>query len=368
MNGPVPVRELATPCVLVDEERMDANLRRAGIYAEAQGVDLRPHAKTHKSPELARRQIARGATGVCVAKLGEAEAMAEGGVPDLFLAHTLVGEANARRAARLARRVRFAVGVDHPEQARFLAEGAETEGTTVEVMVEVDTGAGRGGVAPAGLPELVRTLREAPGLSLRGLYSYEGYTYNAADREALRARHLEAQRELRDAARGVEGAFPAPPLLSMGSTPSLLAEVELLPEIGEIRAGTSIYLDAAQAALAGGVEHCAAHVLATVVSRTADRAILDAGSKSLTSDTRAAGVCATRGHGRIDGTDLTLARLSEEHGVVEGAGVQALQVGQRVRIVPNHICPVINLFDRVHLTRDGLQATELPVAARGRVA
>lgn len=362
------VADLPTPCLIVDEDRMAANLDRAQAYADAQGVALRPHTKTHKSPVLAREQIARGAVGICVAKLGEAEVMADEGLDDLVLANTVLGAVNAARAARLAGRIRFALGVDHLRQADDLSVAARAAGVRLNVRIEIDTGAGRGGVAPADLPPFLASLRELDALRLEGLYTYEGYTYDAADVGELHARHRTAQRTMVDLADRLQGALEAPPVVSMGSTPSQTSEVPLLPGITEIRPGTSIFLDAAQAELAGGPHRCAAHVLATVVSRVADRAVLDAGSKSLTSDTRARGVCATRGHGRIEGSDLLLARLSEEHGIVEGPGVETLEVGERVAIVPNHICPVVNLFDTIAMVRNDTVTRVLEVAGRGRVA
>ncbi|MDZ7799792.1 MAG: alanine racemase [Trueperaceae bacterium] len=362
------VNVLPTPCLVVDEDRMRANMDRAQAYADAQEVRLRPHAKTHKSPALAREQVARGAVGICVAKLGEAEVMADGGVHDVVMAHTPYGPDNARRAARLARRIAFVVGVDHRRQVEDLSAAAEAEGATVAVRVEVDTGAGRGGLAPADVPGFLSWARERPGLHLQGLYTYEGYTYDAPDTKALFERHREAQHRMVELAGRTTGAFTQPPVVSMGSTPSQTAGVPLLDGITEIRPGTSIFHDAAQAWLAGGLDRCAAFVVATVVSRTGDRAILDAGSKSLTTDARPAGVCATRGYGRIAGTDVVLTRLSEEHGVVEGPDAEALAVGDRVAIVPNHICPVVNLFDHLTLARNGRVTRVLPVASRGRTA
>jgi D-serine deaminase-like pyridoxal phosphate-dependent protein len=303
-----------------------------------------------------------------VAKLGEAEAFADAGLDDLVMANTTVGPANAARAARLAARLRFAIGVDHARQVDDLAAAARAEGVRLPVRVEIDLGAGRGGVAPEEAPAFTSWAREVPGLRLQGLYAYEGFTYDVADRGELHRRHRDAQRRLADLAERLAPAFPDRPVVSLGSTPSLSAEVPLLPRVDEIRPGTYPFLDAAQAALAGGLDRCAAHVLATVVSRVADRAVLDAGSKSLTSDARAAGVCATRGHGVVDGHDLVLARLSEEHGVIDGPGAAALEVGERVRIVPNHVCPVVNLFDRLVLVRAGRVTRVLPVATRGAVA
>ncbi|MDZ7706405.1 MAG: alanine racemase [Trueperaceae bacterium] len=362
-----PLSAIPTPAAIVDEGRLDANLDRAQAYADANDVALRPHAKTHKSPALAREQIARGAVGICVAKLGEAETFAAAGIDDLVMANTTFGAENARRAARLAARVRFAIGADHPDQLRALSAAATDEGVELRVRVEVDTGAGRGGQPPEAVPALVALGRELPGLRLEGLYTYEGYTYDAADVTALTERHREAQATMTALAEKLAADIDAPPVVSMGSTPSLAADVPLAPGITEIRPGTSIFFDAAQAALAGGLHHCAAQVLATVVSRIGSRAILDAGSKSLTTDTRAEGVCATRGHGVLLETGGVIARLSEEHGVVVGDDAEDLVVGQRVRIVPNHVCPVVNLFDRLIVVRDGEVTRVLPVATRGRV-
>lgn len=361
------VADLPTPALIVDLDRVDANLRRAQGYADAQDVSLRPHAKTHKSPRFARRQIDAGAVGICVAKLGEAEVMVDAGVRDVFMANTAYGADKAARAAALAGRARFAIGADHLIQLDPLSAAAHDRGHDLEVMIEVDSGAGRGGAAREQVVELLRRVRELPGLVARGIYTYEGYTYGARDAAELASRHLEAQESMTGLAREASGLFDRSPVVSMGSTPSLLAEVELLPGITEFRPGTYIFLDAAQAALAGGPDRCAAHVLATVTSVQRGRAVLDAGSKALTSDARAAGVTATRGFGLLVDHDLTLTRLSEEHGVVEDPAAERLDVGQKVRVLPNHICPVVNLFPSMHLVRGSRVERELDVAARGRL-
>jgi D-serine deaminase-like pyridoxal phosphate-dependent protein len=260
------------------------------------------------------------------------------------------------------------VGVDHVEQARALSTAMSGAPRPLEVMIEVDTGSRRGGVSWLDAVALAKAAASLPGLAVRGIYTYEGYTYGAAGPEALAAVQHEAQGvmvRLRDGLRAVLGIEP---VVSMGSTPGLLSGAGYRQGITEIRPGTYIFLDAAQAALAGGVELCAAHVLATVVSRPGhDRAVLDTGSKSLTSDTRTAGICRTDGHGLLPDYGLTIARLSEEHGVIEGEGVEQLRVGQKVRVLPNHICPVINLFDEVIAIRGGIVEAVVPVAARGRL-
>lgn len=359
---------LETPAVLVDLDRVEANLRRGAAIASAAGVALRPHTKTHKSPYFARLQLDLGATGLTAAKVGEAEVLAGAGFDDIFVASTPYGEEKAARLRRLNAGMRLAVGVDHLEQARLFSNAMAGSSAPLEVMIEVDTGGRRGGVAPADAGGLAADIASLPGLAVRGVYTYEGYTYSASDRDALIAVARLGQQRLIEAGQAVGQAAGIDPVISAGSTPGLFSGAGYLPGITEIRPGTYIFLDAAQAPLAGGLEHCAAFVLATVVSRPRPGlAILDAGSKALTSDTRATGLCRTEGYGVLPDFGLTIARLSEEHGVVEGPGVEALQVGQRVRIIPNHICPVINLFGEVAAVRGGVLEAMLPVAARGRL-
>lgn len=363
-----PVEALDTPSLIIDLDRVEANLRSGAEIAAASGVALRPHTKTHKSPYFAQRQLAHGAAGITVAKVTEAEVMADAGLTDIFIANTLFGQAKAERAAALAARVRLAVGVDHIEQARALSGAMAGAARPLDVMIEVDTGSRRGGISPADAPALAQEVHALPGLSVRGIYTYEGYTYEAADREELAAVQRAAQDVMVRLGDGLRELLGIDPVVSVGSTPGLLSGAGYRKGITEIRPGTYIFLDAAQAALAGGVESCAAHVLATVVSRPGpDRAVLDTGSKSLTSDTRSSGICRTAGYGLLPDFGLTIARVSEEHGVIEGEGVERLRIGEKVRVLPNHICPVVNLFDEVIGVRGGVVELVLPVAARGRL-
>lgn len=359
------VQDLPTPALIVDDARVEANILRAQAYATAQGVALRPHAKTHKSPDFARRQLDAGAVGVSVAKLGEAEMMLDSGISDVFVANTVMGSDKARRAVALAARARFAIGADHRSQLDELSAAARHADRPLEVMLEVDTGARRGGVDPADAADLASYAHALPGIDVRGVYTYEGYTYGAADVAALVELHQAAQDRMAAVAGRVREVLGRSPVVSMGSTPSLLAEVPLRTEIDEIRPGTYIFLDAAQAALAGGEDRCAAHVLATVVSVQRGRALLDAGSKALTSDARPTGVTATKGYGRLVDHGLVVTRLSEEHGVVEDPAAERLEVGQKVRILPNHVCPVVNLFSTMRLVRGDRVIEELAVAGRG---
>ena len=360
---PVPVGDLPTPSLLVDVDRVAANLGRVQAYADEQGVDLRPHVKTHKTPYFARLQLDGGAVGLCVAKLGEAELFAEAGFDDLVMPHTVASADKAARAVALAQRVRFAIGVDHPAQVAVLASAAASGARPLGVRIEVDTGAGRGGAPEGAVADLARRVQDAPGLRLVGVYTYEGYTYGARDRSDLVARHDAAQVVLLRAAAAARPFADGPLAVSVGSTPSALAAVPLRPGITETRPGTYLFNDGTQAVWAGGTEHAAAHVLATVVSAQPGRAILDAGSKTLTSDRRPG----QDGHGWLVDHDLQVVRLSEEHGVVEGPGAERLAVGARVRVLMNHVCPVVNLFPELHLVRGDRVLEVVPVAARGKL-
>lgn len=367
---PLPVGELDTPAVVVDLDVVEKNLHLGADYAARAGAALRPHCKTHKSPYFARRQLTLGATGICVAKVGEAETFAGAGFMDIFIPNTIVGAGKARRLRALVERgVRLAVGVDHIEQARGLSAAM----SEIEIMIEVDTGSHRGGVPVATAVGLAKEASAFPGLRVRGVYAYEGYQYSATDRDALAIRTWEGERALVEVGKAVGAALGIDPVISAGSTPALAAGVPCYPGVTELRPGTYIFFDAAQAHAAETLEHCAAHVLATVVSRPApDRAILDSGSKTLTADVRGTGVCATEGHGLVCDLGgrpypgLVVTHLSEEHGIVEGPTVDQLQVGQKVFVLPNHICPVVNLFDEVFCARNGQVERVLPVAARGR--
>jgi D-serine deaminase-like pyridoxal phosphate-dependent protein len=362
------IEALDTPVVLIDLDKVEANLRRGAQIAAASGVSLRPHTKTHKSPYFAGRQLAHGAQGITVAKVGEAEVMAQAGQTDIFIANTIFGATKAERVAALVAQVRMAVGVDHLEQARGLSAAMSGAPRPLEIMIEVDTGSHRGGVDAAEVVALAQAVAALPGLLVRGIYTYEGYTAGAADAGALAAIQHEAQESMVRLGGDLGTALGIRPVISVGSTPGLLSGAGYRQGITEIRPGTYIYLDASLTGLAGGQDHCAAHVLATVVSRPGPgRAVLDAGSKSLTSDTRPSGLGKTQGNGLLVDYGLTIARLSEEHGVVEGEGADRLSIGQKVRVLPNHICPVINLFDEVVAVRNGQVEMVLPVAARGRL-
>jgi D-serine deaminase-like pyridoxal phosphate-dependent protein len=372
------ITDLPTPQVLIDRPRLLANLDRMQAAAQARGLALRPHAKTHKIPAVARWQVDRGAVGICCAKLGEAEVFAAAGIADIRLPYPLQPAA-ADRVLALLDRTRLSFIVDHLEVARGWSEAMRRAGRTVDILIKVDVGFHRCGIDPddGRAVEFIREVARLPGLRLRGLLSHAGHGYAATSENELEAiAHREAE-ILTSLARTAAGGAVALPEISVGATPT--ARFSLREEgLTELRPGNYVYYDRTQVGLgAARLQDCALTVMATVVSRPApDRVILDCGSKTLSSDA-ARGFGGAAGYGAVyagleengPDDDLTIDRLSEEHATVRvrGAGSR-LKPGDRVRVLPNHSCVVSNLVDAVRLV-EGLEVLEtLPVDARGRIA
>ncbi|MCQ8783734.1 D-TA family PLP-dependent enzyme [Mangrovibrevibacter kandeliae] len=351
---PIP-DDLDTPCLLIDLEKVERNLRRAQDHADANAIVLRPHIKTHKLVRFARRQVELGAVGITCQKIGEAEVMADGGIADILLPYNIVGAAKLERLRRLAQRVRLKVTADGPFVVAGYSKAFRGEAEPLTVLVECDTGGGRCGVqTPFDALELATLIAEAPGLRFGGLM-----TYPAKHRVAEAAAWLVQARKL------LEDAQLPPETVTTGGTPDLWAAG---PATGatEYRPGTYVFLDRFQVAEGvGAPEDCALHVVATVVSRpTATRAIIDAGSKALTSD-----LLGLTGYGSVAGyPGAVITGLSEEHGTLDVSACDTRpEVGECVRILPNHVCPVVNLFDAVTLLHADGRAETVPVDARGRL-
>lgn len=344
--------ELETPCVLIDIDRVERNLVRAQAHADAAGLALRPHIKTHKLPQLAQRQVALGAVGITVQKLGEGEVMADAGLTDIFLPYNIVGARKLARLKALNERVKLAVTADSPDTVAGYAESFAGGPGTLTVLVECDTGGSRCGVqAPAQALALARQVAMSQGLRFGGLMTYP--PMGGLER---------SERWLEDAVALLDAAGLSAETVSSGNTPDIWNTRSGV--VTEVRPGTYIYNDRFQVQNgAAGWDDCALTVLTTVVSRpTATRVVIDAGSKALSSDNPG-----LEGFGVIMGGVATIKSLSEEHGVIElGAPSDTPRVGDRLRIVPNHACVVSNLFDVVNFVRDSVVVETVAVAARGR--
>ncbi|MGH7050656.1 MAG: alanine racemase [Acetobacteraceae bacterium] len=348
------LEDLETPVPVIALERVERNLAKMQAYCRAHDLRLRPHIKTHKMPHLARRQVELGASGITCQKLGEAEVMVEAGIEDILISFPLIGAAKAIRLAQLARRARFTVAVDNPTALETAAKAASVAGAAIGVLVEFDSGARRTGVATvAEALALARSVREASGLSFDGLMTYPSTAATAGFVS-------EAKRVFGDSDIAIR-------VVSGGGTPNAWHAHEI-SGLTEVRVGTYIYHDRATvAAGAASLDECALHVHATVVSRpTADRAVMDAGTKSLTSDTVAPSV--GPGYGLILGyPDAVIERLNEEHGMIDlSHSREKPAVGEVLRIVPNHVCVVSNLHDEIVISRDGRVIDTWRVAARGK--
>jgi D-serine deaminase-like pyridoxal phosphate-dependent protein len=356
-----------TPCLRLDLDRLEVNLDEMAERSRAAGVALRPHVKTHKMAALGQWQMERGAVGLTTAKLSEAEALARHGLNEMFVCYPLVGDARLHRLRRLARAIHVMTIVDSEVVAAGLARAVRAEARPLDVLIKLDAGSHRVGVDPERARELAELVARMPELRLRGVCIHEGSTYGEPEPELRRAIARKEAERLVATARGLRSDGHEIEIVSAGSTPGVEG---VLPVDGvtEIRPGNYVFNDLNQVALGVvGLERCALSVFTTVVSRPASgRAIVDAGAKALTLDRGAHGTRLLSGFGAVVGRpDVTVARLSEEHGWLELGSAGNLAVGEMLEIVPNHACAVVNNFDRALLTRDGSVVDVWPVDARG---
>ena len=360
-----PIEDLPTPAVLVDIDVLEKNISRQAVRAQAAGVRLRPHAKTHKCREIARLQLEAGAAGISLAKTSEAEVFAEAGFGDIFIAYPVVGLGKAERLRTLSDRLRLAVGVDSVEGTLLLSDAFAAEGRRLDVLLKIDCGYHRVGVPPERALAIAERLAELPGIRLRGLFTHAGHAYGAETPEAVAEIGRQEGETLTSTAVALERAGLPIEEVSVGSTPSARHAMRIAG-VTECRPGNYVFHDGSQVALGTcALEDCAMTILATVVSVPApDRAVVDSGSKTLSQDSLRP---RPNGHGLILGTRTRLQSLTEEHGVARVEGGDSFRVGERVRILPNHACVVSNLHDRLYGIRANRVETEFHIAARGRI-
>ncbi len=354
-----------TPSLLVDMDVLEANIANVQAIADRHGVRLRPHVKTHKTPLLAHKQLAAGAVGITCAKLTEAEVFAQAGIGDIFIANEIIRPRKVERLLRLARYVNLTVGVDSVESAQPLSDAANAVGQTLRVRIEVDTGLGRCGVPPGeAAVRLAEQIAAMPGLVLDGLFIHEGHAGRAETRDELERIALQAGRDAVETAEAIRRAGIPCESVSVGSSPCKDV-TPTVPGVTEMRPGTYIFNDAMQIAARAATEaECALTVLCTVVSRpTRDRVIVDAGSKTMAGD-----AAAKLGFGRVVARpDVEFRYANEEHGFLRVPEDCDLGVGDRLRIIPTHVCTCVNLHDELVLVRGGEIEATVPIAARGKV-
>ncbi len=348
------INDLETPVPVVDLDIVRGNIRRLQEYCDAHKLQLRPHVKTHKLPLFAHEQIRAGAIGITVQKLGEAEVMAQTGIADILLTYNVIGQAKAERLAHLTNFARISVGIDSEKSLEFVAWAAKRAAKPIGVLIEFESGANRQGVrTPKEALGLAESALKQSKIDFKGLMTFP--TTSATIGFLQEALPLFSKA-------GIDVQ-----VISGGGTPPAYLTHELAPMVTEMRVGTYIYNDRMTiAAEAATQKECALTVLATVVScPSSDRAVIDAGTKTLSSDLLPNK--AEAGYGFLpDYPDAVLTRLSEEHGVLDlSRSARKPEVAERVRVIPNHVCVVANLHDCIYIHQNGEILARAPVYLRG---
>ena len=360
------IENLGTPFLLIDGAKTRDNIQRLASYAAKHNLRLRPHTKTHKSRRLAQYQLEAGAVGLTVAKVGEAETLAAV-CQDILVAYPIVDEQRARRLARLAESTKLTVAIDSEMSARVLEEAVRTAGTKIEILVDLDVGYGRTGLQTVAQTVELASLVDAQcqGLLLRGLFVYPGHIRGPLSKQTPLLETLAAT--LEEAIQTWQKAGLCTDVISGGSTPTAYNS-HVVPQLTEVRPGTYVYNDLN--IVRGGycdLSQCAATIVCTVVSDAVpNQVILDSGSKTLTSDR--CGPAPETGHGYIvEFPDARITHLTEEHAQVDITHCPAPpRLGQRLQIIPNHICVCVNMQDRVWWRDTPTSDTIEPVRVDGR--
>jgi D-serine deaminase-like pyridoxal phosphate-dependent protein len=351
---------VATPGLILDLDIFDRNLDEMAAIARSTDVELWPHAKTHRMAQAGQHEIEHGASGLCVAKLGEAEAFAAAGIKRLFVANPIVGDDKAERALVLHRTIDLTLATDTPDAAASIGRVFAAAGEKARMMLAIDLGLGREGVRPENAAAVGAAIYALPGIELVGIYTHEGTTYGATDEADLKRRAIAAGEAMVAVAKSIRAAGIPLPIVSMGASASA-REVAHVPGVTHIRPGIFAFNDVGQIALGNAsLATTAIRVISTVTSHPdPDRACIDAGSKSLSTDLVPA--AARRedfpGHGLIvNAPGWIIERMSEEHGWLRWRGKgepTKLPVGTRLEIVPNHVCMAFVMLRRASIVKGG---------------
>ena len=353
--------ELDTPALLIDLDKLEANIQTMANYFTNVSAELRPHLKTHKTPIIAHKQIAAGAIGVTCAKLGEAEAVIHAGIRDVLIANQVVGTQKIARLINLAKHAEIMVAVDNPQNVQAISEAAAAKGSTIRMLVEVNIGMDRCGVEP-GQPtlELAQHILQSPNLKFEGLMGYEGHAVSIPDRAERDTATRQAVQRLLDAKHYLEKHGVEVPIMSGGGTGTFNITGSI-PEMTEVQAGSYVFMDSTYHNVEGVGEQfdCALSVLATVVSRPQpNRIVVDTGLKVLAKEF---GIPQPTG---VSG--LKMIALSEEHGKIEANPDVTLTPGDKLEILPTHCCTTVNLHDRYYGIRNENVESVWDIAARGK--
>ena len=351
-----PLERVDTPALILDLDALERNLDRMAAFGRRTGKRVRPHAKTHKSPRIGRMQLDRGAVGLCCAKLGEAEVLADAGLGPLLVTTEIAGEPKVSRLVALRKRADVMGVVDDLDAARALSEAMRAAGLVLDVLVDVNVGQQRTGLPPALVGTLATCVASLPGLRLRGVQGYEGHLQHIYSENERRDAWRESAARLLKAVETIRALDLPVEIVSTAGTGTCGFAAEL-PEVTEVQAGSYPFMDRDYATVEGLPYEVALTVLSSVVSRVhADTAIVDAGWKALSTDS---GMPEVKGR-----PDLVYAPKGDEHGGVRGA---SLVPGTRIEIVPSHCDTTVNLYDEYVCVRRGVVEAVWPIAARGRI-
>ncbi len=356
------IDDLDTPSLIVDMDIMERNLRRMANFTRECHVDLRPHVKTHKIPEIAKLQLDGGAKGVCLQKLSEAEVFADHGITDIFITNEVVGNHKYPKLARLADRIDLKVAVDNYDNAVEISKACSEIGTEIKVLVDVDVGLHRCGVLPIEAGDLADKVARLKNLVFTGIMGYDGHAKGGKTKEEREKIPNEAMDQIAIAQKEIKRRGHEIKVTSVGSSVSTWTDAKR-PEVTEVQPGMYLFnaINLIEADVAT-IDDCALTLLSTVMSKpTEDRAILDAGSKAFHFDH-----CAYPWLVGLEGAQIY--GFSEEHGHVSLKGPsRSLKVGDRVQAIPQHCCTLINQHDEMIALRKGNVENVWKVAARGKM-
>ena len=359
-------KTMDTPALIIIEDRMDRNILHMQTLADENYSWLRPHIKTHKSVDIAHRQITLGATGITTAKLSEAEIMYGSGINDIFIANQITHPLKINRLKMLHAQCRVIIGMDNEQQIELLRPAFQKTIRPLEVRIEIDSGFGRCGIKDNKvLLNLAQKISAEPWLLLEGIFTHAGQVYSAGSEEEV-AKIGDAEAKAAELAhtflhrKGIEVQT-----VSVGSTPTAKYAVRN-DTVNEIRPGNYVFYDGIQLALGSArAESCSLFVMATVISQPQkDQIVIDAGSKALGLDRGAHSLQLISGYGTPINIEATIERVSEEHGILKLKQAQMINLGSPVIILPNHACSVANLFEKYYLISEHLEVEMINISAR----
>lgn len=362
--------DIDTPALIINEEIVNKNLNKMQEYANKYNVILRPHTKTHKSSYFAKKQLDFGASGITVAKLSEAEIMFEAGLSNIFIANQVVSRKKLQSIKKMSEYIDISFGVDNVLHIDLIDEVFKDE-RKANILIEIEVGEQRSGIINDNdFIELLHRIKQSPNINFKGIFSHDGHTYSAESIDKCKKLFQEATQRTIEFS-NIAKAHESPcEIISIGSTPPFLLNLPIPKEITEIRPGTYIFMDGSQANIKNDISSCAATILSTIISKpTNQRVIADAGAKALTMQKRQYGITKNLGLGKVLGYDnVYIDYMFDEHSIINNKAFSSqIDIANQIKILPNHICPVTNLYDFVYLINGEEVTDKINISCRGKL-